>query len=57
MLEKKEIVLQKKVAAEVERAKDFTREKNKRGMPFLLIGKRGTLVILHGSWMSFHVIS
>lgn len=48
MLEKKEIVLQKKVAAEVERAKDFTREKNKRGMPFLLIGKRRTLVVIHG---------
>lgn len=48
MLEKKEIVLQKKVAAEVEKAKDFTREKNKRGMPIFFIGKMGTLVIIHG---------
>jgi charged multivesicular body protein 4 len=32
MLEKKEKVLLKKVAAEVERAKEFTRAKNKRGM-------------------------
>ncbi|XP_024528324.1 vacuolar protein sorting-associated protein 32 homolog 1-like [Selaginella moellendorffii] len=31
MLEKKERVLQKKIAAEVERAKGFTREKNKKG--------------------------
>ena len=30
MLEKKEKVLQKKAAAEVERAKEFTRAKNKR---------------------------
>lgn len=32
MLEKKEKVLQKKAAAEVEKAKDFTKAKNKRGM-------------------------
>lgn len=32
MLEKKEKVLQKKAAAEVERAKEFTRAKNKRCM-------------------------
>lgn len=32
MLEKKEKVLQKKASAEVEKAKDFTRAKNKRGM-------------------------
>ena len=32
MLEKREKVLLKKVAAEVERAKEFTRAKNKRGM-------------------------
>ena len=32
MLEKKENVLLKKAAAEVERAKEFTRAKNKRGM-------------------------
>lgn len=32
MLEKKEKVLQKKANAEVERAKEFTRAKNKRGM-------------------------
>ena len=31
MLEKKEKVLLKKVAAEVEKAKEFTRGKNKRG--------------------------
>jgi len=31
MLEKKENVLLKKAAAEVERAKEFTRAKNKRG--------------------------
>lgn len=31
MLEKKEKVLLKKVAAEVEKAKEFTRAKNKRG--------------------------
>ena len=34
MLEKKEKVLEKKVAAEVEKAKEFTRAKNKRGMLF-----------------------
>lgn len=32
MLEKKEKVLMKKAAAEVEKAKEFTRAKNKRGM-------------------------
>lgn len=32
MLEKKENVLLKKAAAEVEKAKEFTRAKNKRGM-------------------------
>ena len=32
MLEKKENVLIKKAAAEVEKAKEFTRVKNKRGM-------------------------
>ena len=32
MLEKKEQVLLKKAAAEVEKAKEFTRAKNKRGM-------------------------
>lgn len=32
MLEKKEKVLLKKAGAEVERAKEFTRAKNKRGM-------------------------
>jgi charged multivesicular body protein 4 len=32
MLEKKEKVLIKKASAEVERAKEFTRAKNKRGM-------------------------
>lgn len=41
MLEKKEKVLQKKAAAEVEKAKEFTRAKNKRGMTSvsLLLGK------------------
>lgn len=37
MLEKKEKVLMKKVAAEVEKAKEFTRAKNKRGMPLLSV--------------------
>ena len=32
MLEKKEQVLLKKASAEVEKAKEFTRAKNKRGM-------------------------
>jgi len=32
MLEKKEKVLEKKAAAELERAKEFSRAKNKRGM-------------------------
>jgi charged multivesicular body protein 4 len=32
MLEKKEKVLLKKASAEVEKAKEFTRAKNKRGM-------------------------
>lgn len=32
MLEKKEKVLLKKAATEVEKAKDYTRAKNKRGM-------------------------
>lgn len=38
MLEKKEKVLQKKASTEVEKAKDFTRAKNKRGIgdPFVL---------------------
>lgn len=31
MLEKKEKVLQKKIAMEIEKAKEFTRLKNKRG--------------------------
>jgi hypothetical protein len=31
MLEKKEKVLQKKIALEIEKAKEFTRLKNKRG--------------------------
>jgi charged multivesicular body protein 4 len=35
MLEKKEKVLVKKAAAEVEKAKEFTRGKNKRGMIML----------------------
>jgi charged multivesicular body protein 4A/B len=34
MLEKKEKVLQKKASAEVEKAKEFTRAKNKRGMVY-----------------------
>ena len=33
MLEKKEKVLLKKAATEVERAKEFTKAKNKRGEP------------------------
>lgn len=33
MLEKKEKVLLKKAGAEVEKAKEYTRAKNKRGMP------------------------
>ena len=32
MLEKKDKVLQKKATAEVEKAKEFTKAKNKRGM-------------------------
>ena len=32
MLEKKEKVLEKKAAAELERAKEFSKAKNKRGM-------------------------
>lgn len=31
MLEKKEKVLQKKIATEIEKAKEFSRVKNKRG--------------------------
>lgn len=38
MLEKKEKVLQKKASAEVEKAKDFTRAKNKRGMDESFVG-------------------
>lgn len=34
MLEKKEGVLLKKAAAEVEKAKEFTRAKNKRGIRY-----------------------
>lgn len=37
MLEKKEKVLQKKASAEVEKAKEFTRAKNKRGTARLYI--------------------
>lgn len=36
MLEKKERLLQKKIAAEVEKAKDYTKIKNKKGMSFLM---------------------
>jgi charged multivesicular body protein 4 len=32
MLEKKEKVLQKKIALEIEKARDYTRAKNKRGI-------------------------
>jgi charged multivesicular body protein 4 len=32
MLEKKEKVLQRKIATEIEKARDFTKAKNKRGM-------------------------
>jgi len=35
MLEKKEGVLLKKAAAEVEKAKEFTRAKNKRGILYI----------------------
>ena len=39
MLEKKEKVLQKKIAMEIEKAKEFTRMKNKRGewLPFAIM--------------------
>jgi charged multivesicular body protein 4 len=37
MLEKKEKVLQRKIATEIEKARDFTRAKNKRGMSLLLV--------------------
>jgi charged multivesicular body protein 4 len=37
MLEKKEKVLQRKIATEIEKARDFTRAKNKRGMSSLLV--------------------
>lgn len=37
MLEKKENVLQKKASGEVEKAKAFTRAKNKRGIVLTLI--------------------
>ena len=33
-LEKKEHVLQKKISVEVEKAKDYTKMKNKKGMRF-----------------------
>lgn len=36
MLEKKEKVLLKKASTEVEKAKDYTRAKNKRGMSFMI---------------------
>lgn len=36
MLEKKEGVLQKKASAEVDKAKDYTKAKNKRGMIVVL---------------------
>jgi hypothetical protein len=35
MLEKKEKVLEKKAAAELERAKEFSKAKNKRGVAYL----------------------
>ena len=47
MLEKKENVLVKKAAAEVEKAKEFTTAKNKRGMSQQR-GLRFTLVISVG---------
>ncbi len=34
MLEKKEKLLQKKIALEIEKARDYTRAKNKRGIFF-----------------------
>lgn len=37
MLEKKEKVLLKKMATEVEKAKEFTKAKNKRGRNFYLL--------------------
>lgn len=37
MLEKKEGVLLKKVAAEVEKAKEYTRAKNKRGISYIFL--------------------
>lgn len=37
MLEKKEKVLQKKIAMEIEKAKEFSRVKNKRGEPSSLL--------------------
>lgn len=37
MLEKKEKVLQKKASTEVERAKEFTKAKNKRGIAGMFV--------------------
>lgn len=41
MLEKKESLLQKKASAEVEKAKAYTKAKNKRGM--VMVGFSGFL--------------
>ena len=61
MLEKKEQVLTKKAAAEVEKAKEFTRAKNKRGMFDILVVAYITiyidlLLIEHAMLSNFHYL-
>lgn len=46
MLEKKESVLQKKASAEVEKAKQYTKAKNKRGMKVVIFQAFPSLVPL-----------
>lgn len=50
MLEKKEKVLQKKIAMEVEKAKEFTRLKNKKGKQILMPSPLAEVSFIFHSW-------
>ena len=50
MLEKKEKVLQKKIAMEIEKAKEFTRTKNKKGKQMLMLSPIAEVGFVLHSW-------
>lgn len=50
MLEKKEKVLQKKIAMEIEKAKEFTRTKNKKGKQMLMPSPIAEVGFVLHSW-------